>query len=209
MTKIDQKRAARLKQARETDPRGFSKPIDAARYFNWSISTYLGCENGTTTFSSRKSDEFAKAYKVSRNWLWHGEGMMRASTEVDADLLQVTGYVDAGLAELFIDQSDSQIESEFLPYKDGFKYIGFRVRGPSMRPRFLEGEVLVFKPAENHKELINREVYITLTNGARLIKILKNNPNGGYLLVSHNPAFEDIEIQESDIIETRGFKGIA
>lgn len=60
MTKIDQTRAARLKLARETDPRGFLKPIDAARYFNWPVSTYLGCENGSTGFSLLRAARLLK-----------------------------------------------------------------------------------------------------------------------------------------------------
>lgn len=165
-------------------------------------------EGSTRDPSAETLRLIAEKLDINLLWLITGDGNMNLTSKNDVDLLQLVGYVDAGVAELYIDQSVSQIEAEYLPYKDGNKYIGFQVRGPSMRPRFLEGEILVFYPPQPYKELINAEVYITLKNGSRLIKILKNNPNGGYLLVSHNPAFPDIEIQGEDILETRKFRGI-
>jgi transcriptional regulator with XRE-family HTH domain len=63
--------ARRLRWARETKT-SYSTGTDAARAFGWTVSTYLGHENGDRQPSVKAAKRYAAAYKVPWTWILDG-----------------------------------------------------------------------------------------------------------------------------------------
>ena len=61
----------RLKWAREQKT-SHKTATDAARAYGWTISTYLGHENGDRTPSRKAAKAYALAYKVPWEWILEG-----------------------------------------------------------------------------------------------------------------------------------------
>jgi transcriptional regulator with XRE-family HTH domain len=57
----------RLRHARERA--GYVRGTDAARAFGWPLSTYLGHENGSRGITKEAAERYAKALKVTWEWL--------------------------------------------------------------------------------------------------------------------------------------------
>jgi hypothetical protein len=53
---------------------GFDEASEAARYYGWNENTYRSHENGQRGFRKDKADRYAKAFKVSVEWLYYGRG---------------------------------------------------------------------------------------------------------------------------------------
>jgi len=62
----------RLKQAREKA--GFQDAAEAARRFGWAASTYHGHENGSRGLRADVAQKYARAFRVSPDWLMFGKG---------------------------------------------------------------------------------------------------------------------------------------
>jgi transcriptional regulator with XRE-family HTH domain len=63
--------ARRLRWARETKT-SYATGTDAARAFGWTVSTYLGHENGDRQPSVKAAKRYAAAYKVPWTWILDG-----------------------------------------------------------------------------------------------------------------------------------------
>lgn len=79
-------RALRLRLARAHAK--FDEPTEAAKFYNWTVSTYLSHENGTRGLTPTVAKKYAKTYKVSFPWLMSGEGTM-TGPGIDADLAEM------------------------------------------------------------------------------------------------------------------------
>ena len=73
----------RLKQIRIA--RGVATAADAARRFGWDEDTYKSHENGIRGISKKAVAKYAAAYKVSRGWLFFGEGNYDNTPPLDGD----------------------------------------------------------------------------------------------------------------------------
>lgn len=60
----------RLRQARERA--SYVRASDAARAFGWPVSTYLGHENGSRGLTKDAAERYARAFKVTWQWLLGG-----------------------------------------------------------------------------------------------------------------------------------------
>lgn len=81
------------------------------------------------------------------------------------------------------------------------------VRGPSMYPRYFDGEKLLYRTERRHpSRLINEECVVRLTNGQMLVKIIRRGTRKTlFNLESWNaPLMEDQEIDWASPIEWRG-----
>ena len=66
----------RLRYAREQ--MGFATATEALERFGWTKSTYFGHENGSRGLTRHAAKRYAKAYKVSIDWLLTGVGAVRS-----------------------------------------------------------------------------------------------------------------------------------
>jgi phage repressor protein C with HTH and peptisase S24 domain len=60
----------RLVEARRNA--GFASASEAAQKFGWTVSTYLGHENGSRGITAEKAELYARAFRVSPEWLLYG-----------------------------------------------------------------------------------------------------------------------------------------
>lgn len=71
--------ADRLRRARES--KGFKTPTDAARYYGWTVSTYVSHENGTRGLKMDAAVRYGRAFGVSASLLL-GLGEQPSTAEV-------------------------------------------------------------------------------------------------------------------------------
>ena len=194
----------RLRWAR--DNAGFETATDAARAFDWPVSTYLGHENGDRIPSRAKAKRYGVAFKVRWEWILEGEGPARASTTT---MVPVVGYVGGG--------------SEIFPFDDYARGSGFEeaeappgiaadtvsvvVRGDSMYPRYFDGEQLFYvRDDRPPDELVGKECIVRLTDGRMIVKIVRRgSKQGRFHLESWNaPIMEDQEVEWAAPVKWRG-----
>lgn len=85
----------RLQKAREAA--GYAKAADAIEAFDFSQFTYYQHENGTREPGKPLLERYAKAYKVSVDWLWRGVGQMKGATSdpETAEVINIMNSLDA------------------------------------------------------------------------------------------------------------------
>lgn len=172
----------RLKWARKRA--GYDRATEAARGFGWTISTYLGHENGDRALTLEAAKRYARSLKVRWEWLLEGEGAPTLKNVVG-----IKGRIGAG-AEILVDAEQipheglSEIEVPF-PVPDGA--VALEVEGNSMYPRYDPGDVIICTeynvPAD---EISGQEAAVMTEDGRRFLKRVL--PVGGdrFDLESHN-----------------------
>jgi phage repressor protein C with HTH and peptisase S24 domain len=179
-------RAKRLEKARIH--RGFATAKDAAKYFGFSYETYIQHEQGTRGIS-RRSERYAKAFRVSEAWLLTGEG---DGPEQDSQAkIPVVGLVGAGYEIFPIDdhQKGGGLEEVDMPLPNmSPSTVAVRVRGTSMEPAYYDGDLIFYdrKDGGDLIHLLGRECVVALADGRIFIKILKRRSNGDWFLHSNN-----------------------
>ncbi len=68
---------------------GYGKASDASRAFGWNRNTYASNENGNRAFGREAAEKYAKAYKVSLEWLLTGKGEMTAPAGETAEIVNI------------------------------------------------------------------------------------------------------------------------
>lgn len=71
--------------------RGFRSAAEAARQFQWNITSYQQAENGTRPPTRDKITEYARNFRVSVSWLLTGNG---TPEEVDIKTVPFLGHID-------------------------------------------------------------------------------------------------------------------
>lgn len=95
--------ADRLTHARKLA--GYAKPSEAIEAFDFSEYTYYQHENGTREPGKPSLERYAKAYKVSIDWLWRGVGEAKAAT-ADPDtaaVISIMGKLDESRRREIVD----------------------------------------------------------------------------------------------------------
>lgn len=174
----------RLKLARERA--NFDTAADAARRFGWTASTYRAAENGQRNITRDKAIEYARAFRVAPEWLLYGRG------EAATKLVPLVGHVGAG-AEIFPIDDGGALDEIDPPPGCGPQAVAVKVKGDSMYPRYMEGDVLIY---DEHKPLEyanGHECVVALPDGRRYVKIVRRQPDGMVTLESWNaPPMHDL-----------------
>ena len=174
----DDAKAARLKSARE---RHYETAVEAARSHGWTPSTYLGHENGSRGFKDSTAVSYARAFKVSPEWLAFGRGKPNTRT------VRIAGKVGAGAVVLPIgdDPGDwtQTIESppDFL--HDGVALV---IDGDSQSPVYQEGDVVIIEGAVGKEDADGLECVVELADGRQMLKRVHLQRDGLVTLESYN-----------------------
>lgn len=182
----------RLKWAREEDGR-YKSPTDAARAFGWTVSTYLGHENGDRTPSRPTAKKYARAYKVRWEWLLENEGHPRARP---TGTTPISGYVGAGAEFVPLSSDDPGLGHAPLSVEPNSAAV--IVRGESMYPRYFDGEYLYYiKDMRDPRDFIGRECIVKLMDGGMYVKVLRRgSTNKLFNLESWNaPPIDDQRVE--------------
>jgi hypothetical protein len=184
----------RLQQARS---KAFDQAVDAARAYGWTESTYISHENGTRGLRASVAKRYAKAFKVTAEWLLYGD-TKPAGKAVKSETVRVVGYVGAGAQAYFDDPGDLTDE---VPAPEGStdETVAVEVRGDSLGPLFDRWLVFyddVHRPVT--PDQINRLCVVGLRDGRILVKQIKRSAGrkGLYHLISNEgPPILDVEIE--------------
>lgn len=169
---MEDQRHDRLRKARIAA--GFDGPNEAAQRFNWSVNTYKSNENGNAPFSFKKAKAYAEAYGVRAEWLYDGEGPMRAI--VDERLVPVLGKVGAAAdGELRMENADRT--TDFVPIPPGgtSKSAALMVQGNSMPDVAEDGSIIYFEDQKTPPtdDMIGRVVVVETEDHEVLVKRLQ------------------------------------
>jgi phage repressor protein C with HTH and peptisase S24 domain len=170
---------------------GYPTAAAAAAAMGLTAATYRHHENGTAKLS-RAGERYARFFRVSLEWLLTGRGEKRPDGE-RGRVIAVRGLVGAGLAvEMIGDVPESGLPKEIeLPAAAEIEAL--IVRGDSMRPRFRDGEIVLFDPRPvSEEQLVNKIAIVQTFDGRRLIKMLRRGVGEGrWRLESDNADAED------------------
>lgn len=79
----------------------------------------------------------------------------------------------------------------------------YTVQGDEMAPYFLTGDKLAINPYKigDERKLIGGRVYVVDTNtNGMMLRMLYINKEGGFKAVAHNPRYDDVYIDDADVI---------
>ncbi len=181
---------------------GYATGSDAARAFGWTVSTYLGHENGDRNPSREAAKRYASAFRIRWEWLLEGEGSAE-SPGGEPRLVPLVGYVGAGAQTHAF--ADGQGPFEYVHAPDGSTdtTVAVEIRGQSLGPFF--DKWLIFyddvhmKPRPN---MIDRVCVVGLADGRVLVKQLTRGerPNRYTLLSQFEPPIYDAAVEWAALV---------
>jgi phage repressor protein C with HTH and peptisase S24 domain len=154
----------RLKLARERA--GFDTATAAAARYGWTETTYRHHENGTRNFPKPKAITYARAFRVSPEWLLLGTG------DGGKRPVPLVGYVGAG-AEVFAFDDGGALDEIDPPPGIGPEAVAVKVKGDSMYPRYMEGDVLIYDRHIPLAKADGQECIVSLIDGRKFVKIVR------------------------------------
>jgi phage repressor protein C with HTH and peptisase S24 domain len=154
----------RLRQARINA--GFETASDAATRFGWVESTYRSHENGQRGIKANDANKYARAFRVTNEWLLLGLG------EGQKKPVPLVGYVGAG-AEVFPIDDGGSLDDIDPPPGVGPEAVAVRVRGDSMYPRYMDGDLLIYDKHIPLTRADGLECIVSLIDGRKFIKIVR------------------------------------
>ena len=149
-------------------------------------------ERGVTTPNKASLTKLCELFHVSSDYLLGIESPKRKGVKIP-----VLGRVQAGIpfdaVEEILDWEE--ISPEMAATGEHF---GLRVRGQSMEPRILEGDVIIVRKQE---DVDSGDTAIVLVNGYEAtVKRIKKSEDG-IALIPNNPAFDTIFYSNREIVE--------
>lgn len=174
----------------------YDSPTTAAQSRGWTVSTYLGHENGDRNPSRNAAIKYARAFGVRWEWLLEGEGQALLSGQD----INIVGYVGAGDEIYPVDDHElgAGIDDASMPPSAPESTVAVRVRGNSMYPRYFDGEDIYYDNTDQPpRELVGRECILELANGRMLVKVIRTGTKKSLFdLESWNaPLMENEEIK--------------
>lgn len=177
----------RLRQARERA--GFTSAQEAASRFGWNVTTYRHHENGTRNFPRPKAAMYARAFRVSPEWLLLGVG------EGQKKPVPMVGYVGAG-SEVFPIDDGGALDEIDPPPGVGPSAVAVKVRGESMYPRYMDGDVLIYDEHATQHQANGQECVVSLRDGRKFVKTVRFEGRGIATLESFNaPPIRNAELE--------------
>ena len=180
-----------LKQLRHE--RGYSQQ-KLAQKLNVSRSTVAMWETGSSEPSLQMIQRIADVLSVSVAELFGEPADPSAHKGI---LIPVLGCVQAGLPNEAVE--DVLDYEEITPeLASTGEFFALRVRGDSMEPRMVEGDVVIVRKQDDAD---SGDVVVALVNGDEVtIKRLKKRPEG-ILLIANNPTYEPMFFSNREIRE--------
>lgn len=189
----------RLKQAREENHITLE---DAGKKVDVHKSTVLRWENGETEkIKLPILETLAKYYGVNPVWL-AGHDVPKYDTIKTDELgnpttdIPLLGTVKAGYDYLAQENIIEKINVETSLVGDGSEYFALKVKGDSMSPIFIEGDIVIIK---KQNDCENNEIAIIIVNGdeGTIKKVRKTEQ--GIILQPLNPAYAPLIFTNEEI----------
>nr|WP_300379580.1 helix-turn-helix transcriptional regulator [Henriciella sp.] len=196
--------ADRLREARQAA--GYGSAQDACEAFGWKYSTYAGHENGARGIRGDMLKRYAKAYRVTVEWLLTGEGGDTASVASADPITRIPLYdlrVSAGPGSF---GEDSQ-PLGYQPYREQELRRLTRSKPENLSVLEVSGDSMWETLHDGDKVLVDRSVsrivkdaiYIIAFEDELLIKRCQRDlENGDVIVRSDNPAYREFRISDAD-----------
>lgn len=192
----------RLQQARRKA--GFEQAVDAARAYGWSETTYTSHENGTRGLRPDVAARYAKAFKVSPEWLLYERGRQAQKNAPAAKrMAPLVGYVGASAEAHYVPAGE--LGTVEAPAGSTESTVAVEIRGDSLGPLFDRWLVFyddVRRPVT--ADLIGRLCVVGLEDGRHMVKkIRRSKTKGLFHLISNTEApILDVAIEWAALVKT-------
>lgn len=172
--------------------------IDLATYMDVSQATVSNWCKGLKVPRMDKIDKICRFFGISRSQLMDEENTIQSQKSIKGIRIPVVGNVRAGIPIDAIEEilDHEEITPEMAASGD---YFGLQVKGDSMVPIIMEGDVVIVRQQEDAE---CGETVIALINGdeATVKKLIKYE-DGGIALVAANPLYQPLRFTNQEIIE--------
>jgi SOS-response transcriptional repressor LexA len=185
----------RLQKARQEA--GYENAVDAARAFGWGQSTYISHENGARGLKPAVAEKYARAFKVTPEWLLYGN-RKKAAAAAERRTVPLVGYVGAGAAAHFFGDQ-GPLDDVPAPEGSSEETVAVEIRGDSLGALFDRWLVFyddVHRPVT--ADQVGKLCVVGLLDGRILIKKIQRSraKNGLFHLLSNTEApILDVEIE--------------
>jgi transcriptional regulator with XRE-family HTH domain len=178
----------RLREARLS--RGYRSAAEAARQFQWNITSYQQAENGTRPPTRDKITEYARNFRVSVSWLLTGNG---TPEEIEIRTVPFLGYIDQTSG--FLMRSDLTSKAE-VPAPPGATEFTVAIRARGGGKVVSDGALLYFEnrglPATN--DLVGKLCVIAIDYNRVVVRRVEigKKPGTFSLFTFVDPLVEDV-----------------
>lgn len=173
--------------------------------------------NGRTPFSDAMINRIVVNLGVSKEWLLYGtdvafpKNVVRDIEIFEADRprdIEVRGEgapvydidVTAGYSELSGMFTQDRIVGYLQLPQVNPKNVIVHVSGESMTPQIPNGSLISIRPLSKDAPIFWGQTYLVILEDYRMVKVLRRHPDPDKIILhSNNPAFDDMEINRSDI----------
>ena len=200
---------------------GFDDGTEAARRFGWPVPTYLSHENGSRGVRADRAADYARAFKVSPEWLLFGRSPLQVANgepSGPSDLVPIFNVeASAGYGALMDGQEEIIDRLSFPPgYLRRITSANPRdlaiiaVKGDSMSPTLADNDIVMIDTAK--RDLSFDGLFVLRDGGASLLvkRIGRGSRRGTVLLISDNRTYRDMErdIHDVDVVGKVVWRGV-
>ena len=188
---------------------GFESAAQAAERFHWKTTTYAGHENGSRGVKPDMAEEYARAFKVTPEWLLYGSGEAPAPVDNASSVALVPVFnVQASAGPGAIVSSEYVVERLAFP-PDYLRHITrsnprdlsiIGVKGDSMSPTLKDDDLVMIDTSKT--DLSYEGLFVIRIDGgsALLVKRIGRASRKGYVnIISDNPTHPAVEIAADDV----------
>ena len=183
---------ARTKKLHEDNPQITVDKIQ--NLLGVTYQTFRAWYSGLNDYFNNKLEQIADLYNVTVDYLL-GRVSQDHSEKPHGVKIPVIGRVQAGIP---IDAIEEILDYEEIPEDMAARgeYFGLVIRGDSMLPRMVDGDVIIVR---SQPDAESGEIAVVLVNGDdATVKKIKKSENG-ITLIPLNPAFDPLYYSNEDI----------
>lgn len=179
---------------------GYEKAIDAINAFGFNRTSYYQHENGNREYGKPAALRYAKAFRVTVDWLLFGRGSGPSFK------VPIVGFIGAGGQVAYIDDHAKGGGLDEIEAPPGCPpgAVAVVVRGDSMATRYPDGRVVIYWDQRTDiSSVVGEDCVVRLTDGRTMLKtVMASAKRGRWTLLSTDaPLMQDVELEWAAPVE--------